>query len=136
MRPPDLEQERQMVEILVPLGFFAMIVAIFLGPSYLRSRERQKLQDTLRAAIDKGQPIPPEVIESMTAAAPLRGPSSPDRDLRRGIIWLGIAGGFAAMGWIIGQSEPDATYPMLGVAAFPAFIGLAFLVIALVSRRP
>ena len=39
------------------------------------------------------------------------------------------------MGWVIGFSEPDATYPMLGVAAFPAFIGLAFLVIALVSRK-
>jgi len=119
--------------IFVPIAFFAMIAAIVVGPSYLRSREREKLQETLRIAIEKGQPIPPEVIESMTQGA--RQPPSADRDLRRGIIWLGVAAGFAAMGWIIGLAEPDATYPMLGVAAFPAFIGLAFLVIALVSRR-
>jgi hypothetical protein len=119
--------------ILVPIAFFAMIAAIVVGPSYLRSREREKLQETLRIAIEKGQPIPPEVIESMTQGARL--PPSPARDLRRAIIWLGVAGGLAAMGWVIGFSEPDATYPMLGVAAFPAFIGLAFLVIALVTRK-
>jgi len=119
--------------ILVPIAFFAMIAAIVVGPSYLRSREREKLQETLRIAIEKGQPIPPEVIESMTQGARL--PPSPARDLRRGIIWLGVAGGIAAMGFVIGFAEPDATYPMLGVAALPAFIGLAFLVIALVSRK-
>ena len=39
------------MEILIPITFFAMIAVIVVAPRYLKSQERQKLQDTLRAAI-------------------------------------------------------------------------------------
>lgn len=120
------------VEILVPLGFFTMIAALVIVPRYLKSLERQKLQDTLRAAVERGQPIPPEVVEAMTLDA--RPKPSPERDLRVGVIWLGAALGLAVLGLVVGVDEPDATYPMLGVAAFPAFIGLAFILISVLSR--
>jgi hypothetical protein len=35
----------------------------------------------------------------------------------------------------LGFEEPDATYPMLGLAAFPAFIGLAFIAMYLLNRN-
>ncbi|MFN3522422.1 MAG: DUF6249 domain-containing protein [Phenylobacterium sp.] len=123
------------MEILVPLGFFAMIAGIVIYPRYLKSQERLRLQDTLRTAIEKGQPLPPEVIEAISSDARTKPAPSPQRDLRTGIVWLGVAVGLAAFGWIIGFEEPDATYPMMGVAAFPGFIGLAFIVIALLGHR-
>lgn len=119
-------------EILVPLGFFAMIAAVVIVPRYLKSLERMKLQDTLRAAVERGQPIPPEVVEAMSLAA--RPKPSPQRDLRVGIIWLGVAAGLAALGLLAGVNEPDATYPALGLAALPGFIGLAFILISVLSR--
>jgi hypothetical protein len=118
--------------ILVPLAFFAMIAAIEVAPRYFKSQERQRLQETLRAAIEKGQPIPPEIVEAM--ATDVRLPPSPGRDLRKGVIWLGVAVGLVVMGLVVGLEEPDVTYPMLGVAAFPGFIGLAFIVIGLIGR--
>lgn len=121
------------MEILVPISLFAMIAAIVIVPRYLKSLERQKLQDTLRASIEKGAALPPEVIEALTSD--VKPPPSPYRDLRAGIVWLGIAVGFAAMGFAVSFEEPDALYPMLGVAAFPGFIGLALISLYFVSGK-
>lgn len=120
------------MEILVPLAFFAMIAAIVLVPRYLKSIERQKLQDTLRASIEKGADLPAEVIEALTSD--VKAPPSPYRDMRAGIIWLGVAVGFAALGFAVSFEEPDALYPLLGIAAFPGFIGLALIALSFVSR--
>jgi len=118
--------------ILVPISFFAMIAAIVIVPRYFRSMERQKMAETLRTAIEKGQPMPTEVIEAMSANVKL--PPSPARDLRTGLIWVGVAVGFAALGLAVSFEEPDALLPMLGCAAFPGFIGLAFIVMSFVAR--
>lgn len=124
-----------MTPVLIVLIIFGSIASLFLVPQYLRSMERQKLQDTLRAAIEKGQPLPPDVVQAMTTEVkPPRSTPSPARDLRTGIVWLGVAIGLAAMGIAVGFEEPDATYPMIGVAAFPAFIGLAFIVMYVLGK--
>ena len=121
-----------MEAVLIPLGFFAMITAIVIVPRYLKSLERQRLQETLRASIEKGAELPPEVVLALTSDA--KPPPSPYRDLREGIIWLGVAVGFAALGFAVSFEEPDALYPLLGVAAFPGFIGLALVALSFISR--
>ena len=121
-----------MEDILVPLGFFAMVAAIVIVPRYLKSQERQRLQETLRASIEKGAELPPEVVQALTSDA--KAPPSSYRDMRGGIIWLGVAIGFASLGVAVSFNEPDALYPMLGVAAFPGFIGLALIALSFISR--
>lgn len=121
--------------ILVPIAFFAMIAAIVVVPRYFRSMERQKMAETIRSAIENGQPLPAEVVDAMTSDIRPKGlPPSPQRDLRTGIVWLFVAGGLAAFGLLIGMEEPDATYPLLAFAAFPGFIGLAFIVLGLINK--
>ena len=51
---------------------------------------------------------------------------SKDRDLRRGLVWLAIGIATAILGVAVGQAE--ATGPILGTAAFPTLIGVAYLV--------
>lgn len=121
------------MEFLVPLGFFAMIAAIVIVPRYLKSQERQKLQETLRASIEKGADLPPEVVQALTSDA--KPPSTPYRDLRTGVVWLAVAIGFAAFGFAVSFEEPDALYPMLGLAAFPGFIGLALIILSVIGRN-
>jgi hypothetical protein len=116
------------LEILIPLTFFAMIAAIVIAPRYLKSLERQKMAETLRAAIERGQPLPPEMINVLTAD--VKPPSSPQKDLRRGVILVAVALGLVALGLVLGIDEPDATYPLIGSAAIPGFIGLALIVIS------
>ena len=123
------------MEILIPISLFAMIAALVIVPRYFRSIERQKMADTLRVAIEKGQPLPTEVIEAMSSNVRSPGlPPSPQRDLRTGIIWVGVALGLIALGLIVGFEEPDAAYWFMGFAAFPGFIGLAFIVLGLLNK--
>ena len=118
---------------LIPFGVIAMIAAIVLVPRYLKSRERMQLQQTLQAAIQSGQPLPPEVVEAITSDR--RPPPSPQRDIRQGVIWLAVAVGLAAFGVAAGMDDPDASYWLMGIAAFPGFIGVAFIVLGALGLK-
>jgi len=116
-------------------AFFVMIAAIVIIPRWLRAREREALQATLRAAIEKGQPLPPEVIDAISRDA--RPTPSANRDLRTGVILLCVAAAFIAMGvvssyYVDGDYEPTGW--LVGVGAFPGFVGLAFLIMAILNR--
>jgi len=116
-----------MEAVLIILIIFGSIASLFVAPRYFKSIERQKMAETLRIAIEKGQPLPSEVIDAMSSNVRAPGlPPSPQRDLRTGIIWLGVGLGFAALGLTISFEEPDALFPLLGFATFPTFIGPAW----------
>jgi hypothetical protein len=128
------------IALLIPFGFMAMIAAIVIAPRYFRSQERQKMAELMRAAIERGQPLPPEVVDAMSTnvraeAGRIPMPPSPSRDLRTGLIWMGVAVGLASMGLALSFEDPDALFPLLGCAAFPAFIGVAFIVMWAAARE-
>jgi Na+/H+ antiporter NhaD/arsenite permease-like protein len=119
--------------ILIPIAFFAMVAAIVILPSYFRSREKERLHETLRAAYEKGQPVPPEMIEALQIDRP-KAPQ-PDRDLRRGIVLLCVAAAIVVFAATIGQFEDHDAYSFAAVAAFPGFIGIGYIAFWLASRR-
>ena len=113
-------------EVLVPLAFFAMIVAIVALPTYFKTKERTRLHDTLRVAYERGQPVDPALIEMIQRGEKIR--PTAERDLRVGIVLIAVALAMITMGAVIGRVEHDeGLWIMSGVAAFPGFIGLAFL---------
>ena len=123
-----------MTPILIVAIVFSAITAIVFGPSYLKSREKREMQTTIRHAIDKGQALPPELIDAMTRDVASKQPSR-TRDLRRGVIWLAVGIGFAAFSYLsnLGWNDHDmegASAAMMGLAAIPATIGLAFIVLS------
>ncbi len=123
-----------MTPILIMMIIFGSITAIVFGPSYLKSREKREMQATIRHAIDKGQDLPPELIDAMTRDVASKLPSR-TRDLRRGVIWLAVGIGFAAFSYIsaLSWNDHDANEAMaaiLGLSAIPATIGLAFIVLS------
>jgi len=126
------------IAILVPLGFFAMIAALVIGPTWVRSRERQRLMDTVRVAYEKGQAVPPDLVAALQAPeAPRR--ASPERDFRTGVILIAVALAFVITGGAIYATEGDenALAAFTAMAAFPGLIGLAFLAFWLGKRdRP
>lgn len=123
-------------EILIPLAPFLMVVAIIAIPAWLKSRDRREMQQTLRTAIEKGQALPPEVIEALSQDAAKTVPSAA-RDLRVGVIWLAVAIGIAAAGWGISYADGDSEifYVMGGLCAIPGFIGLAFIVLSFFNKN-
>jgi hypothetical protein len=119
---------------MIILIIFGSIAAVIIAPMYFRSQERQRMLETVRIAIEKGEPMPDNITEAISRSAKMPLPVSPQRDLRTGIIWLGVGVGLAAMGVLLGYDDPDAVYPMIGIACFPAFIGLAFIIMSFLNR--
>jgi len=120
------------VEIFVPLGLFLMVAAIVIVPRWVRSRDRRDMQETVRHALDKGQELPAELVDAIAKAS--HKPVTAQTDLRRGVIWLAIAAGIATFGWMIGMEEQEAVYPLIGMAAIPAFLGLAFVILSFFNK--
>jgi len=101
--------------VIVPVAMFAMIIAcVWLGVSQ-RSKRARLLHETLRLMIEKGQPIPPELLQSPD------GLRRPRNDLRVGLVFLSIGAGLG----ILLLSQRDDAWP---VALIPLLIGVAFLV--------
>ena len=125
------------------LSVFGAITAIIFGPAYLKSRERREMQATVRAAIDKGQPLPPEVIEALSKEAttqhPVAHPRHPPRhhlagrrhrhrrlqpDQRHALASATTTG-----------DGPNFGGGLLGIAAIPVTIGLAFIVLSFFNKN-
>ncbi|ANF54491.1 DUF6249 domain-containing protein [Brevundimonas diminuta] len=121
-------------EILIPLTLFAMIAAIVIVPTWLKSKERREMQATLRASIEKGQSLPPEVIEAISKEN-VKPPATAMRDLRTGVILLSVAIGIGLMGYMISFKAGDAFYPIAGGAAIPGMIGLAFIILSIFNKN-
>jgi len=107
---------------------FIMVIAIVVVPAMLKSRERREMQATLRAAIEKGQPLPPEMIDAMTKNVKV-APTSLS-DIRTGIIWLAVGLGIGLVGFIAGYEDADFFHPGLAFAAIPSVIGLAYIALS------
>ncbi|ADL01849.1 DUF6249 domain-containing protein [Brevundimonas subvibrioides] len=130
------------IPIFAIFAVFGSITAIVVGPSWLKSRERREMQATVRAAIDKGQPLPPEVIEALSTEA-TKNLSSRTRDIRRGIIWLATGVGIAAFSLInemrgVGDDWDNGgnfDSGLLGIAAIPVTVGLAYLVLSFFNKN-
>ncbi|RZJ47143.1 MAG: hypothetical protein EON87_02060 [Brevundimonas sp.] len=128
------------IPIFAIFAVFGSLTAIIVGPSWLKSREKREMQETLRRAIDKGQDLPPEVIDAMTKDVSRNLPSR-TKDIRVGIIWLAIGIGLAAFGAITGGSvgnDWDGNHfdtGLLGIAAIPTTIGLAFIALSFFNKN-
>ena len=132
----------EFVGIFAIFAVFGTITAIIVGPTYFKSRERREMQATVRAAIDKGQPLPPEVIEALSTEATKNIPSR-TRDIRRGVIWLAVGIGMAAFSLINDlrgfgddwNDGPNFDGSLLGISAIPITIGLAFIVLSFFNKN-
>lgn len=128
------------IPIFAIFAVFGSLTAIIVGPNWLKSREKREMQETLRRAIDKGQDMPPEVIDALTKDVSRNLPSR-TKDIRVGIIWLAIGIGLAAFGAITGSSfgnDWDGNHfdtGLLGIAAIPTTIGLAFIALSFFNKN-
>ncbi|RMF96151.1 MAG: hypothetical protein D6727_09035 [Gammaproteobacteria bacterium] len=117
------------VEIVVPLAFFLAIAVPICLNLYFRYRARREIQQTIRAAIERGQELTPDILDRI-GQGPQNAPmDTRRRDLRRGIILLGVGVGLAIFGFL--DNERD----LIAIAGLPSFIGLAFLVLWYLDRH-
>lgn len=116
--------------VLVPIVLFLSPALIVWIVSHFNARKRNTVHETLRLAIDKGQTLSPEMLEKMSLLTdPVRA------DLRRGVLALAFGAAFAVLGLLVSLQEEEALTPMLGVACFPIFLGIAYIGLWAFSRE-
>jgi len=121
-------------EIFIPLAGIFMIIAIVVGPAWLKSRERREMQATLRASIERGQALPPEVIEALSRDN-VKSPPTASRDLRLGVILLSVAIGIAGSFVWVGEMVDEDIVPFAAWGFIPGAIGLAFILLSFFNKN-
>ncbi|HZW58675.1 MAG TPA: DUF6249 domain-containing protein [Woeseiaceae bacterium] len=116
-----------MHEEYIPIVMFVVIGGVLGLFYYFRYRTRAEMQNTVRVALERGQELSPELIDRLGEPR-----KSPFQDLRRGIIAISLAIGLGLFGYVV--DEPDAVRPFLAIAAFPLFVGLAYLLLWRLDR--
>ena len=115
----------------VPIVMFASLTVIISLFFWFRFRARKEMQQTIRTAIDKGQELSPELVESLGTSQK----RSKHQDLRNGMIWLAVGAGTALFGVAMGQIEQEVMAIMAGVSAMPFMIGIAYVTMWRVTER-
>ncbi len=106
----------------VPIVMFMGITVVMSLLVWFRFRGRSDVQQTIRAALDKGVELTPEAIDRLGHPKPPK-----NKDMRAGIIWLSVAAGLVLIGFAV--PEPDALRGLLAGAALPSCIGAAYLIL-------
>lgn len=120
-----------MNEIMVPIVMFLSLAVVFCALFWFRFKTKEGMQQTFRAAMEKGQELTPEIIDRLGHPKPAK-----DKDLRLGIIWIAIAVGIAAFGFgIPPDDEENVARIFMGISAFPLVIGAAYLVLNKITSR-
>ena len=109
------------------LALLLPIIAVVMGCSvpivivsllfYFRHRKNQMLHETIRAMVEKGVPIPPEMFKTVDNA-----PKQPRNDMRTGLILIGIGSGLAFLG-------------TSGAGFIVLFLGAAFLIASFFEKK-
>ena len=121
------------VEIMVPLGLFAMVVAIVFISINSGTQKRKAALKTVEEAIRAGQQLTPELVRAL--GMPRKDHNG---DLKGGAILLAVAAALLALGGMISGLDEDAhevMTVMAGIAAFPGFIGLVLIGFGLLGNK-
>ncbi len=113
-----------MVEELIPIVMFAGITVVLCVLFWFRYRARREQQETLRAALDKGHELTPEIIDRLGNPSPGKY-----KDLRLGAIWMSLAVALVLCGLAVPDPSGHALRGCLSGAAFPFAIGAAYLLL-------
>lgn len=117
-------------DMFIPIVLFLVIGGTIAASEYFKYRKRQDLQVTIRAALEKGQELPAEVLE--TISNPKNKPKK-DQDLRRGVVLITTGLGIGAFGYLVG--EDDAMGPLMGIGSIPLLIGLGLTLLWVLRTR-
>jgi hypothetical protein len=122
---PDVIVLRHLLPFIIPIiALLIPIVAIVMS-MMRKMRQEQLMHETLRQMVEKGQPIPPELLSGrgLTSWTDEVKAKSPNQ-LRDGAMSVAAGLGLAAMFYVM---RPDGWLWAIGLV--PLFVGVAMLIV-------
>lgn len=116
-------------DIFIPFTFFAFLAAVILIPIWLKERTRQSAHQLIAQAIEKGQPLDPAVMRSLTEGQ-RQQQDRPRRTLGSGVVLLALAGGFVAASVLMDDGFDSG---LMIPAVILGALGAAFILLAIVD---
>jgi hypothetical protein len=120
---PDLQQMRNLVAIpivaIVFLSIFGAPVAIVVMIGIFSMIATRMRQRTIRMMVEKGQPVPVELLAPATRGIRRRS------DARRGVVWTMV--GLGLMIWLAAVNDWEGGAWSFGL--IPFLIGLGYLIV-------
>lgn len=113
------------VAVVVPVVLFLSILGGVIAALYFRSRKDRELHTTLRAMVEKGEPIPTGLISP---------PSKKGNDLKKGVLLLTVGVGFSLCMMFIAIWDAEAIKGA-GVGLIPTFLGIGYLTVAKLAKK-
>lgn len=121
----------QLIDALVPFAVFISIVTV-IGLTLRYQYKIKKLKmEAIFIALKTADKVDVDVIEAIK-----RDESQLSKDLRRGIIFLGLALAIAAFSQSLSLlRSPELSEAVLGLAAFPSAIAAVYLTFYYLSKK-
>ena len=109
--------------------FVAIVVLASFWYAYTRNREMQK---TIRLAIEKGMQLDADLVDKLVT----RKSGKPEDYYMGGFVCTAVGIGLPLLGIFVGQKEPDAFSPLVGVGTLVGLIGISLIICGMmISRR-
>ncbi len=104
---------------IVSIAIVLCVTAIVLASFYFKHRGRLMVLEAVQTSLDKSGSADPSLVDALNLSK-----VNPMADLRRGLLLFAIALGTVFFAFFV--DEQDALGPLMGIAAFPALIGLTY----------
>jgi hypothetical protein len=118
-----------------------VLAAVLILPLYWRARERARILDLAQKSLEKGVPLPPEILQALPDRVAL---PSATRDIRRGCLLISIGIALALLGTngvtplevMLHNARGFALAAfMKSVAVIPLCMGIVLLTLGVQARR-
>lgn len=124
-------EDERILELLFPVIIVAIVfacpvflIALILGYRVWKNRQLHK---TIQTLVEKGQPIPQELLSAGGRSIGPKPPPSNKSDRRKGIIWTCVGGGLT-MFFLLSDGPK-------GLGFIPLAIGIGYLLVAKFAPR-
>jgi hypothetical protein len=119
----------------VGIAVFAFLAIATIAGVIGDYKKREAAIAPLRAAIERGQPIDPLVVEKLLAPEPEEESLNPLHLKVGGIITIASGLGVAVLSLFTGNFAALARLPILGLGCLAVFVGVGLLAAARVAER-
>jgi hypothetical protein len=123
---------KQVLPLLIPIvGMLIPIVAIIYGVN-AKMRREQLMHETIRQLVEKGQAIPPELLNGGRGLSEADdGPSTRKNTLLGGAVCVATGLGLMVMFFAMNSQSW-----LWAIGCLPLFVGVAMLVVWRMERKP